>query len=60
MKPLLINGTPGLTFTLKNGRVNVKLSSNEGHSIPEMLDGNVAEVSYGGTVLLRGTFKPDK
>jgi hypothetical protein len=57
---LLVDGTPGLTVSLKNGRVNTKLSSSAGHSIPEMLDGNVAEISHEGTVLLRGTFKPDK
>ena len=60
MVELLLNGTSVMKFSLKNGRVNLKLSSNEGSSIPEMVVGDSAEIAHMGTVLLQGEFKPDK
>ena len=60
MVELKLNGTSILNFSLKNGRINVKLSSNEGHQIPKMTVDDIVEIALNGTVMLQGKFLPDK
>lgn len=56
---VLLGGEVIHQCNLEGGRYRIKLSTSQGHSIPEVAKGDVVEVRVDGEVVLRGRFRPD-
>jgi len=56
---LIINGTKTGDFEVSKGRVYKKINTQSGQTVPNVKEGDMAEVEYNGTVILSGSFYPD-
>lgn len=56
---VVIDGKAVCEIPISNGRGKLVLSSREGHQVPSVNAGYVAEIHYGGRPVLRGVFKHD-
>jgi len=56
---VMVDGEILCELPLKRGSAHHEYSSGNGNQVPEVRDGQVVEVHYGGKVFLKGAFKPD-
>lgn len=56
---LIINGTKTGDFEVSKGRVYKKINTQSGQTVPNVKEGDMAEVEHDGTVILSGTFYLD-
>lgn len=59
MVSVVIDGKSICDVAVKRGRGRLDLSSLQGHELPSVSDGSIAEIQYVGQALLRGVFKPE-
>lgn len=56
---VVIDGASVCNVEVERGRARLDLSSEDGHAVPAVGNGDVVEIQFEGQALLRGTFRPD-